>query len=1319
MMTDPDGRLAFLPADDLSLFVGIEDTCVYPRADDDFPALDEHSLTGHDDHWEQDLSRIVDLGVTGARYGMSWPTVHVARGRFDWSRLDPVVERFETLGLHLMADLVHYGCPIWLPGSFVDEDFVAALTEFTAAILERYGAAIGSVTPVNEPLTTASFCGARKVWPPALGSEQGWAAVTVSVADAVQSVTRVIREMTPSMPIVHVEAAHLFEAVDPALRSKARELDRLGDLATDLVVGRVGPGSWGWAWLSARGVSDDVLRRLQSRGVTPDVIGVNYYPDLTPRVLTTVDGAELQMTIDRGAAGLSRAIRHAAERYGLPVLVTETSIEGSPERRARWVEDSMEEVRALRVSGIDVRGLTWWPLLDFIDWSYLADGESVEEFVGSEVDPDSLELVPVPIPTRDRSSGVGAFARRMGLLHLEDDLARTSTAAFDAFAAETLRGSSTAGTETSSAGALLRRRQERLLTEGWTASIGPSRTMRPVQVPGLWEAQGAVDLDGTVQYRLKFAADALLERNHATLRFDAVMDAAEVTLNGVEVASHDLPYSPFEVDVSGLLRETNDLLVRVHDHPTGSPEHLASAHGKQGWANHEFPSPPSLYLAYGGIWQPVRIRSHGVVAIRDVWSDLDPGSTGVSVELENLGSSETTVTLDVDIGGCRTARTVRLAPRSGTTLDVTLDTRVLQRWRPADPVLHTVTVSADVCGEESDWAAMELGLRRLELSDDGLITIDGETQPMRSALVQGFHPDALYAEGPDDHIEREILAAQQLGFTMLRLHLRAFDPRYIEACDRLGMLLHCDMPIAEPLAHDEVDGVGPLFRGCVDAVRAQVRRDRSHPSIVLWSAMNEVGIDRPSLRITDRYENFVRGVLQQFEDLDPNRPVIENDWIDPDPSRVFTAELATAHWYGHLDSAYLAQLEARLTLLADEQLPVAVTELGDWGLPPVDAATGKFYDHVASYKRMLKDTWWPRGLVEFALGTQRYQGQSDRHQIERLRTSAAAGYCLTELTDVPWEFNGLLDIRGRVKPGNEAEIRAANAAVAPILVLQEHACSTAHPIAGAAWIVNDTDQRIEGDVTVTLGTETQRLGFAAVEPLSRKRIGCVALDPPATPGESQIGITLQSRSRTWQSRYPVFIGTEVQALDHIAAVDDVAARLGAPRIPRAERSAVWLAASRLDDQTMREAREHLRSGGALVLVDPGGELIDQWSLGKTTTIAAEWGGTPFRYTTERGLGATMPPSTVLGLHDAGIAAPRVLEPPDPGAWDVSVAVFKPPPRPANGLVVGHRRIGQGLLGVCTYDLLAPTAGPASRVVILDAIVARTRALHEPAPASGG
>ena len=81
---------------------------------------------------------------------------------------------------------------------------------------------------------------------------------------------------------------------------------------------------------------------------------------------------------DAGAAGLERVVRECAARYGVPVFLTETSIDGPVENRLRWLEESVAVVAGLRAEGLDVVGYTWWPLFHFVEWEYRESGGAAE-----------------------------------------------------------------------------------------------------------------------------------------------------------------------------------------------------------------------------------------------------------------------------------------------------------------------------------------------------------------------------------------------------------------------------------------------------------------------------------------------------------------------------------------------------------------------------------------------------------------------------------------------------------------------------------------------------------------------------------------------------------------------------------------------------------------------------------------------------------------------------------------------------------------------------------------------------------------------------
>ncbi|WP_375387650.1 family 1 glycosylhydrolase [uncultured Amnibacterium sp.] len=428
---------AFAPGS-MTWLLGIEDTCVYPPARFDMAPLDEFDLTEHTLRWREDLATAQELGATAVRYGVSWPLVHVAPGVFDWSVLD---ERLGyaagDLGLTVIADLVHYGTPTWLDGSFADPRYPDSIAEFTGAFAARYRGLVDHLTPLNEPITTASFCGLRGVWPPALSGWTGWTTVALGIVDGIRRSIAAARSANPDVVIVHVEASALYMPSTPDLEAHAELLRGVSALPTELLLGLVGADHPMHGWLIEHGADPVDLARFRIAAPSIDLLGVNYYPDLTPRTLVAGSGSVEQIATNRWAEGLRDRLQWFADRFAVPILITETSIEGTESVRADWLTDSAKAVLDLRRAGFDIRGYTWWPLLDFVDWSYASGGRNVEEFLlspaasGQAIGSARAEIF------GDTAAGKSAFLRRMGLLALEEQpdgsLRRVATAAAPVF----------------------------------------------------------------------------------------------------------------------------------------------------------------------------------------------------------------------------------------------------------------------------------------------------------------------------------------------------------------------------------------------------------------------------------------------------------------------------------------------------------------------------------------------------------------------------------------------------------------------------------------------------------------------------------------------------------------------------------------------------------------------------------------------------------------------------------------------------------------------------------------------------------------------
>ena len=869
-----------------------------------------------------------------------------------------------------------------------------------------------------------------------------------------------------------------------------------------------------------------------------------------------------------------------------------------------------------------------------------------------------------------------------------------------------------------------------------------------IRVPGFWEAQGWLDLDGVAWYRRRF--DLEDASGQWTLRFGAVMDLAEVYLNGTALGAHEQAFTPFEVDPTvALRRDENVLDVRVLDPSLTHAEHRRMAHGKQGWANHVFPSRPSLYMTYGGIWQGVTLRRHGPVVLGDVFVNGDPDDLVVSAAVGNRAQGEVDVRLGVRTLGLVGEVRGRIPGRATRTLQIRLGRTSAAHWSPERPVLHEATTDVHVDGVLSDSRLVRYGLRTVRMEGKRLL-VDGRPYRMKSALVQGFRADGLYAEGDRAQIVEEVTAAKAMGFNTLRLHIKAFDPTYLDVCDELGMLLHCDIPVAEPILHEEMGGDSALTRRSVAAAREQVRRDRNHPSIILWSAMNEIGDGRWEAREWPGYEQFARALAGAVAAEDPTRPVIENDWIEPDPDYVFVSPILTAHWYGRLHREYLDKIEVASARWADEDRPLFVTEFGDWGLPQMPAvADPPFWDSREVYAAGLAATLWPGTIARFVVETQRYQGLADRLQAEVFRRhDHIGGYCLTELTDVPQELNGVLDIFRRPKRIAVAEVTRANQVVLPMLALDSLVVTAGSDLRAPVHVANDGPPLASVTVEVRFGETAPAAGLDellqgdgrdlpadVVLDRFRETVSAIALGElpgytctshaemgvtaPDVPGSHDLVLRLLAAGRVVaENRYPVHV------VDR--PVDPVAVRvLGAGRTADTLRASpvvaeglgpTVVAEDGLDPAAGAEVRARLAAGEVVVVLAQRAEAAPDYPVPvELEALTTVWGSTVFRFTTDHSAVPSLPRRAVLVAEDSTVQSASVVSSVDGEAFpDTPVVIaYKPVPGAMTGTVLGSHQVGPGRLVFCQYRLTERAAsGDAAACAILGDVL---RWASEPRP----
>lgn len=357
------------------LGVGIEDTFV-PQESPGHRALDEYELTQHYERWEADLRLAADVGATAIRYGLPWYRIETEPGRFDWAWADRAIDLLDQLGLDVILDIVHYGTPFWLEGGFASPDYPERVAAYAHALARRYGDRVAAWTPLNEPQITAHQCGEVATWPPALTGHDGYLRVLLALCRGICLSQRAIAEAAPGAAFVHVEASFRYaEAAGAPSRAAALLRDRRF-LALDLVTGRVGEDHELAGYLAEHGATDTDLSWFREHAVQPDVLGLNYYPMWSTFEYRGESGVER----NDGVAGLEEVLRDYSARYGLPVMITETSYEGDVAARSEWLHRSLETVERLRAE-IPIAGYIWWPFFDQIRWQYREGTEPLEEYI--------------------------------------------------------------------------------------------------------------------------------------------------------------------------------------------------------------------------------------------------------------------------------------------------------------------------------------------------------------------------------------------------------------------------------------------------------------------------------------------------------------------------------------------------------------------------------------------------------------------------------------------------------------------------------------------------------------------------------------------------------------------------------------------------------------------------------------------------------------------------------------------------------------------------------------------------------------------------
>ena len=349
---------------------GIEDTFI-PHTRPGLRALDEYELTQHYQFWKQDFDLAAVTGVKALRWGIPWYRVQPAADKWDWAWVDQALDYLvNAKGITPILDLMHYGTPLWLENSFLNSSYPQYVSEYASEVVRRYKSLVRYYTPLNEPMVTADMCGNKAEWPPYLSGDDGYVKLTLALAKGIIRTTQAIKTEQPDAMTIQVEALWHTFTHDYFLESHVSHENARQYLCFDLVTGRVHGDHPLINYLCEHGTTEWDFAWFRKNAVSFDIFGANFYPWSYGELKKQEDGSIQHTVVPATGDAVEIVIRETYQRYQMPIMITETSANADIQGRMRWMDQTLQAVRALRAAGIPVVGYTWFPLFSMVDWRY-------------------------------------------------------------------------------------------------------------------------------------------------------------------------------------------------------------------------------------------------------------------------------------------------------------------------------------------------------------------------------------------------------------------------------------------------------------------------------------------------------------------------------------------------------------------------------------------------------------------------------------------------------------------------------------------------------------------------------------------------------------------------------------------------------------------------------------------------------------------------------------------------------------------------------------------------------------------------------------
>ncbi len=379
MANKTENDMSLKPA--VEIWGGME--CTINRVGDRY--LDQSEYSGHYQRGADDIDLIASLGIAVLRYPVLWEQHQPQKDKaINWTFAGSTLNRMRERGIRPIAGLVHHGSgPAYV--NFFDGSFEKGLEAYAEAVARQFPW-LEYYTPVNEPLTTARFCGLYGHWYPHHQTNYSFLKILISECKGTVLAMQAIRKINPDAKLVQTEDLGKCYST-PLLHYQAEMENQRRWLSYDLLCGRVNEQHGMWPYLMHAGIAATEVLWFKDNYCIPHVAGFNYYitserfldeqlqnyPDQYHggngrHCYADIETVKVPLCEESGPAVL---LREAWAHLQLPIAITECHMHSPREDQLRWFHAIWKTCNTLCDEGIPVKAVTAWALFGLWGWNRL------------------------------------------------------------------------------------------------------------------------------------------------------------------------------------------------------------------------------------------------------------------------------------------------------------------------------------------------------------------------------------------------------------------------------------------------------------------------------------------------------------------------------------------------------------------------------------------------------------------------------------------------------------------------------------------------------------------------------------------------------------------------------------------------------------------------------------------------------------------------------------------------------------------------------------------------------------------------------------